>query len=119
MTLWQDIRYGFRMLAASLRFTSVAVLSLAIGIGANCAIFSFADALLLRPLPVARPGEAPTGGSPASLESLNATAVVASYRDYADIRDRAQSFAGLAAFTYLTAGFSVDAKSATKLRMGR
>ena len=63
MTLWQDIRYGCRMLAASPGFTVVAVLSLAIGIGANCAIFSFADALLLRPLPVARPGEVFTVGS--------------------------------------------------------
>jgi hypothetical protein len=63
MTLWQDIRYGFRMLAASPGFTTVAVLSLAIGIGANCAIFSFADALLLRPLPVARPGEVLSVGS--------------------------------------------------------
>ena len=55
--LWQDVKYGCRTLAASPAFTIVAVLSLAIGIGANCAIFSFADALLLRPLPVARPGE--------------------------------------------------------------
>jgi hypothetical protein len=68
MTLWQDIRYGFRMLAASPGFTTVAVLSLAIGIGANCAIFSFADALLLRPLPVARPGEVLSVGSRSSLE---------------------------------------------------
>src|SRR5438309_8092597 len=63
--LCQDLRYGCRMLAGSPGFTSVAVLSLAMGIGANCAIFSFADALLLRPLPVARPGEILTVGSPA------------------------------------------------------
>ena len=76
MTLWQDIRYGFRMLAASPGFTTVAVLSLAIGIGANCAIFSFADALLLRPLPVARPGEVLSVGSRSSLEALNACSLV-------------------------------------------
>ena len=78
MTLWQDIRYGFRMLAASPGFTTVAVLSLAIGIGANCAIFSFADALLLRPLPVARPGEVLSVGSRSSLEALNASSLVSS-----------------------------------------
>jgi hypothetical protein len=98
MTLWQDIRYGFRMLAASPGFTTVAVLSLAIGIGANCAIFSFADALLLRPLHVARPGEVLSVGSRSSLEALNASSLVSSYRDYIDIRDRNRSFDGLAAF---------------------
>ncbi len=67
---WQDVRYGCRMLAGSPGFTIVAVLSLAIGIGANCAIFSFADALLLRPLPVARPGEVLTVGSRSSVEAL-------------------------------------------------
>ena len=60
---WQDVRYGVRLLAATPGFTSIAVLSLAIGIGANCATFSFADALLLRPMPVARPGEVFTVGS--------------------------------------------------------
>src|ERR671935_1943820 len=106
MTLWQDLRYGFRMLAASPGFTTVAILSLAIGVGANCAVFSFADALLLRPLPVARPSEVFTVGSRSSFEALNASSLVSSYRDYVDIRDRSKSFAGLAAFQYLTAAFA-------------
>jgi predicted permease len=116
--LWQDVQYGCRMLAGSPGFTSVAVLSLAIGIGANCAIFSFADALLLRPLPVARPGEVLTVGSTTTLEALRASTLVSSYRDYVDIRDRNKSFDGLAAFTYLTAGFARDARDVTKLKMG-
>src|SRR3984893_683233 len=118
MTLWQDIRYGFRMLAASPGFTTVAVLSLAIGIGANCAIFSFADALLLRPLPVARPGEVLSVGSRSSLEALNASRLVSSYRDYVDIRDRNRSFDGLAAFASLTAGFATDPTATPKLKIG-
>ena len=116
--IWQDLRYGCRMLAASPGFTTVAVLSLAIGIGANSAIFSFADALLLRPLPVARPGEVLTVGSTSSLEALNASSLVSSYRDYADLRDRSKSFEGLAAFTSITAGFAADSTQTPKLKMG-
>src|SRR6516162_2033826 len=53
--LAQDTRYGLRAMAANKLFTAMAILSLALGIGANTAIYSFMDAILLRSLPVAHP----------------------------------------------------------------
>ena len=99
-------------------FTIVAVLSLAIGIGANCAIFSFADALLLRPLPVARPGEVFTVGSrPRSKPSAPAPSCPHTATTWTSAI-AAKSFDGLVAFTYVTAGFATDPTAPPKLKMG-
>jgi len=115
--LRQNVHYAARTLATNPGFAIVAVLSLAIGIGANAAIFSFADALLLRPLPVARPGEVVTIGSTSSVDFLGSS-LVSSYRDYVDICDRSKSFDGIAALTRVTVGFARDANAQPRLKLG-
>ena len=85
--LWGDVRHGARVFAKHPGFTAIAVISIAFGTGANVAMFSLADALLLRPLPVPRPGELVTVGT--RIKRGIATLNVASYPDYVDIRERA------------------------------
>ncbi|MDX2152590.1 MAG: ABC transporter permease [Bryobacteraceae bacterium] len=92
--LGQDVRYAFRTLRQSKMFTAVAVLSLALGIGANTAIFTLVDSILLRWLPVSNPQElAILGLNPANpRHSFN-------YPDYRFVRDHATSYTGLIAFS--------------------
>jgi len=101
-TLWQDLRFGARMLRKSPDFTAVAVITLALGIGGSTAVFSIVDAVLLRALPykgaerlvavwcteIGQPG----------------TKIFASYRDFEEFKAHNHSFEELAALTWARAG---------------
>jgi predicted permease len=113
---WQDLRYGSRMLFKNPGFTLIAVISLAIGIGANSAMFSLADALILRPLPVPHPVEVVTVGFNAAVSGFGS--IVASYRDYLDFRNASKSFDGLVAYTSYSFGFSKGPDAVSQMKMG-
>jgi putative ABC transport system permease protein len=96
----QDVGYALRSLKASPGFTLVAALSLALGIGANTAIFSLIDALLLRTLPVRDPAALAVVGDPTHVGSLSIGSVrndLFSYPLYRELRGENRSFAGLLA----------------------
>lgn len=97
----QDIRYGVRMLLKHRGFTFIAVLTLALGIGANTAIFSVVDKLMLRSLPVKEPQAlALVSGETVNPKFMNN---IFSYPDYVDYRDQNEVFNGLAAFAWISA----------------
>ena len=100
-TLLQDVRYGVRMLLKSPAFTVVAVLMLALGIGANTAIFSLTYQVLLRALPVRNPEQLVVlrspGDKPGHTSSDGDDAASFSYPLYKDLRDRNPAFSGLLA----------------------
>jgi len=91
-----DCRYALRMLAKAPAFTAIAILTLALGIGANSAIFSVIDTVLLRPLPFAKPNQLIAVWSKVTAESDKETG---SFPDYADIRDQSQTLDALFAYT--------------------
>ena len=94
-SLWQDVRYGARVLWKAKGFTAVAVVTLALGVGANSAIFSVVNAVLLRPLPFDEPAGLVT---PWGNNERPDEAQVVSYPDFADWRDRTQTLAHVAVY---------------------
>ena len=99
-SLFQDVRYGVRMLTRNPAFSAVAVLTLALAIGANTAIFTVVNALLLKMLPVKAPQELVVVGNPANVSSRwhgTPATEYFSYPLYREFRDNNTVFSGLLA----------------------
>ena len=97
-TLIQDVRFSLRKLRKSPGFTAVAVVTLALGIGANAVVFSVLNGLILRPLNVPRSEDL------YMIEHGKNHSMYQSYPDYLDLRDRNRSFEGLAACSITQVG---------------
>jgi putative ABC transport system permease protein len=92
LTLLHDVRFAFRLLAKSPGFTAIAVLTLALGIGANTAIFSVVNGVLLRPLPFRDPSRLVLIAEKSSFPVIST-----SYENYLDWRDQSHSFESMEA----------------------
>ena len=100
LNLTQDLRYGFRTLTRAPGFTAMSVAVLALGIGVNATVFSLANAVFLRPLPVSSPGE---------IVRVYANRYSnVSYRKYVELKDRNSTLSGLAAFQGQAFGLRID-----------
>src|SRR5664279_2093895 len=108
-----DLRYALRILTKTPMFAVIAVLTLALGIGANSAIFSVVDTVLLRPLPFKDPERIVMCW--ARYVNDSERRAVHSFLDYADLRDQSQSFSGMAAYMR-TAGTLAQAEDAQALQ---
>src|SRR5262245_27218720 len=104
-SLADDVRQAVRALRRQPGFAAVAVLTLALGIGANTAIFSLVDAVLLRPIQARDPSSlallrtrAPSGGLAAQF----------AYPEYVDFRDASKSFDGVAGYATMVATLATD-----------
>jgi putative ABC transport system permease protein len=95
---FQDLRYGFRLLARKPSFTLVAIVALALGIGANSVIFSVVNAVLLRPLPYEEPEQLMMAWENNTKQGESKSSV--SYLNYIDWKNQSKTFSSLAAYSY-------------------
>jgi putative ABC transport system permease protein len=107
-TLWQDLRYGVRMLLKKPGFTLIAVVTLALGIGANTAIFSVVDEALVRPLPVPQPEQLTL----LSMANQRGFTTGFAYPDYVDYRDLNDVFSGLIGYSQMALSLNADGQTA-------
>jgi predicted permease len=107
-TLLKDLKYGARMLFRSKAFSLIAVLSLALGIGANTAIFSLVQTMMFSPFPVEAPDQLV---SVFTTDQRNPGNLPMSHFNFKDIRDQTSSFSGTAAITFAQVNMLVDQSS--------
>src|SRR5262245_34673769 len=105
--LMQDLRYAFRMMLKNPGFTIIVLLTLALGIGANTAIFTIVNAILIRPLPMPHPERLVAVSSTVQRENLERRSV--SYLDYLDWRSQNDVFEKMAAYEFTTFTMSESA----------
>ncbi len=118
--MFHDFRYAVRSLRKNPGFALVAVVSLALGIGANSAMFSLADGLVLRPLPVPHAGQLIAVQSHLRGESLGGFLEYSpmSYPDFTDLKKRSKSFSGLVASEYSPFGFAAEKNALPQMKFG-
>ena len=103
-TLFKDLRFALRSLAKRPGFAVIAVITLALGIGANTAIFSLVNTVLLRPLPVPQPEQIVA----VNLRGKSDSILAFSYPNYKDFRDRNQVLSGLLVYRFVVLSLSRD-----------
>jgi macrolide transport system ATP-binding/permease protein len=114
MRLLAELRYAFRTILHNPGFALIAILSVALGVGLNAAMFSYTDAILLRPLPV------PGASSVVRVVStaLGTRVGSMSYPDYADLRDQSRAFSALTAYEMPPMGVTPSRETVAQMVLG-
>jgi predicted permease len=114
MRLFADLRYACRTILHSPGFAIIAILSIALGVGLNAAIFSYVDSMLLRPLPVPDAGRIVAVASTAPDVRMGAM----SYPDYKDLRDQTKSLSALTCYRLTPMGVSTSPTEVAEMNLG-